>query len=384
MKSIFLLAVFFSLRLLAESPEEKRIQALEKRLNEIDVWYTEFYLESKGRMTPFLNEKILFGGFFETGILHLAGDDMPTQTSANSNALGVNIAAEFNERVHLVSQLVTVFSYNTENPHNNPALVPPQRGARFLQLLTLVAQGYLEIRDSERFTIQTGLGYVPFGHAFQLREPVLFKRRGGPQMVNYLNDSTVGIAFPLWMGIHIHGSAVFRESRAGYNLYSFSPSVNPQSLGAGGRLWINNTRGLTYGISYQSGKQALGSYSAIVADVTYRSSKFGIIAEYARNKSSGGTAEISSYYVEPYYIVDAGEWEIYSVVDFLNDRNRTVGGVPDPFEKLETGAGVNWMPVLNARYRLGFLKHDYLGDTDTINGQQRDYLSIDFSAGVAF
>lgn len=383
--NFFLLVIFFSaLRLLAQTPEEVRLQAIEKRLNDFDAWYTEYYLESKGRMAPFLSEKISFGGFFETGILHLTGEDMPTQTSANSNALGINIAAEFNERVRFVSQLISVFSYRLDNPHNNPALIPTQREYRFPEFLTLVAQGYLEIRNSELFSVQAGIGYVSFGRSLQLREPVLFKRRTGPQITNTLNDSTVGIAFPLWMGVHVMGSTIKGSDRVGYNLYSFSPSVNPKSLGGGGRLWLSNTQNLTLGISYQSGKQNLGAYSALGADVNFASAKYGFVAEYARNSTSGVSSQPSTYYFEPYYVLKAGEWVVYGAADYLNDRNRTVGGVPDPFEKWEFGGGINWLPLPNSRYRLGFLTHDYLGDTDTLAGQKRDYLSVDLSAGIAF
>lgn len=379
-----LIIVFSSWPVLALSPEELRLQAIEKRLNEFDAWYAQFYLESKGRMTPFLNEKIFFGGFFETGILHLAGEDMLTQTSANSNALGINLAAEFTERVHFVSQLISVFSYNLDNPNNNPSLTPSQREFRFPQFLTLVAQGYLELRDSEMFILQTGLGYVPFGRSLQQREPALFKRRGGPQITATLNDSTVGIAFPLWMGIHLQGSTIKGGDRIGYNLYSFSPSVNAKTMGAGGRLWLHNAKSLTYGISYQSGKQAVASYSAVGVDVNFSSSKYGFVAEYAQNSTSGVNSQASTYYVEPYYVLKAGEWVLYGVADYLSDRNRAVGGVPDPFERWQFGGGINWLPVANSRYRLGFLKHDYVGDTDSLAVQQRDYLSVDLSAGIAF
>lgn len=364
---------------------EQRLLEVERRLQDFEAWYNEFYLQSRNRVSPFLGEKISFGGFFESALSHIGGPDMESQTSANSHILGLNIAADFNEKNRFVTQILHAVGYSVSNPNNNPAVTPAKRTFGTAMIVTLVAQAYLEMRRSDLLTIQTGIGYVPYGISYQQRELILFRRRSGPQMLNTSDASSIGLAFPLWMGLHIYGSSSLEKGRAGYNLYTFTPSMNSKTIGGGGRVYWSDLSSLTVGLSTQTADQgARGYWNSYGADIKIERESSGIIAEYARSKSSGEQT-LESYYVEPYWNLDDGEWVLYVAADYINNPNHLAAvGVADPYEIWRYGFGANWLPMPNVRIRAGILKNDYLNSTDTIAGQERDNYAIDLSAGVAF
>ncbi len=368
----------------APKSAEQRLLEVERRLRELDEWYNEYYLQSKNRVSPFLGEKISFGGFFETAITHIGGPDMETQSSINSQLLGINLAAEFEDNTRFVTQIINGLSYTLSNANNNPGLTPAKRQFGAFAFGTLVAQAYLELRKSELVVLQMGLGYVPYGISQQQREPVLFRRRSGPQLASTSDGTSIGIAFPLWMGLHLSGSSSMEKGRTGYNLYTFTPTMNSKTIGGGSRLWWSDSQSLTLGLSLQTADQGTrGYWNSYGADIKYEAEKGGLVAEYAKSKSSG-EKDIESYYVEPYWTLKDGEWVIYVAADYINNPNRVVTSVADPYEIWRYGAGVNWLPIPNVRLRAGLLKNDYLNSTDTIAGQERDYYAIDLSAGVAF
>jgi hypothetical protein len=45
---------------------------------------------------------------------------------------------------------------------------------------------------------------------------------------------------------------------------------------------------------------------------------------------------------------------------------------------------VNWLPYSFTRFRFGLLYNDYVGSTATLAGADRNYFSLDLSAGVEF
>src|SRR5690606_14596546 len=108
-----------------------------------------------------------------------------------------------------VSQFITGLTTPLTNPHNDPrapSIAPnldEKRDYHSIFIGALVAQGYAEYILNPRLRIQAGLGYVPFGYYAQLREPVLFERRGGPQTIR-----TDNLFSPLWMGVNLVGSVV--------------------------------------------------------------------------------------------------------------------------------------------------------------------------------
>jgi len=370
----------------SKSPKstEQRIVELERRIHDFEEWYSEFYLGSKNRVSPFLGEKISLGGFFETAITHLGGPDMETQTSANSNSLGINLSAEFNEKTRFVTQLFHSAAYTFNNPNNNPALVPSKRSYGAPNILTVAAQAFIEIRSSDLFVVQSGLGYAPYGIAYSQRELILFRRRGGPQLLSASDATSIGIAFPLWIGVHVSGMSSMEKGRAGYHLYTFSPPMNSKTIGAGARGFWSDSQNLTLGLSMQTADQgARGYWNSYAADVKYESDRGGVVAEYAKSKSNG-EQELESYYVEPYWKLKEGEWVMYVTADYVHNPNRLSGAIADPYEIWRYGAGANWLPIPNVRLRAGILKNDYMNSTDTIAGQERDYYAIDLSAGVAF
>lgn len=377
-------AVFAAESTASTADLEKRVLELEQKQKAYDQWYTDFYVNAQNRVAPYLGEKISLGGFFETSLSRLEGPGMQTQTSANGQVLGINLAADFDESNKFVTQILTALGYPLLNPNNNPAVTPAQRAYGPAFYVTLVAQAYYEYTESEHLQIQLGEGYTPFGYAFQQREPVLFLRRGGPQLTTGSDSNTVGLAFPLWMGAHVHGVFFAESGRCGYNLYTFSPTTNSKSLGEGARLWKDFSENLTVGVSAQQGQLATQMFHAYAADIHYHYKNSGVTIEFARNEAADASASPKSYYIEPYMNFHEGQLVVYVAADYLDHPSHINIATPDPFERWQYAAGVNWLPLPNARLRLGYAVNDYIGTSAVLSGQDRDYSVVDFSAGIAF
>ncbi|MES2857047.1 MAG: hypothetical protein V4692_14355 [Bdellovibrionota bacterium] len=376
----------------AQAPSE--IDELRKRLDEIEKRQKETFIrstENRGSVKTYLGESLALGGFFETGMTAINGENTETQMSVNAHVLGINIAADFNERLRFVSQTLVALGYNLANPNNNPTVSATQREYTTLIYAAIPAQAYIEYSKSDLSNIQVGLGYVPFGRAYQQRELVLFARRGGPQMIGSGSGTSVGVANPLWMGVHAFGSksiAGTEGGRWGYDLYTHTPSVKPNTVGVGGRLWKADSEHLTYGYSIQSGTLRIGSYVSHGVDLALKYGEFAFVTEGAYNRNSNGDDVAHSFYFEPSYTFSEDEFLVFVAADYLdNPTATTVSGVtlvPDAFRRWLYGAGFNWIPVPFTRYRIAVLKHDYIGDTAVIADRNRDYYSLDLSAGIAF
>ncbi|HVK60410.1 MAG TPA: hypothetical protein VM432_02620 [Bdellovibrionales bacterium] len=362
-----------------------RIEQLEKKTDDAFIQSTS----GKNDVRSFLDDAISFGGFLETGIFAIAGPDTKTQISASANVLGINIAAEFNERLRFSTQVLSTFIFALENEHNNPRAIESQREFGPLVVFTVPVQGYIEYYFSDAFVLQGGLGYVPFGEAFQERDFVLFRRRGGPQMLSASGFADpVGVVDPLWRGIHARGSMAITSGRLGYDLYTHTPSSGADTLGVGARLWGSRSDRLVYGYSIQSGTSDGDSYQSHGVDLSLAMDDYGITAEAALNRASDGDVNVFSYYAEPFYSFNDDEFIVFLVADYidqgLNTTTTPTGVIPDPIRAWEYGAGVNWLPFPFTRFRFVYTRHDYVGDRAVIEGQNRDYDMIDLSAGVAF
>ena len=364
---------------------EQRINDLEQRQKEMNEWYSNFYLLGKGRVAPTLGTALTLGGFFETAVTHIYGPDTETQTSGNSHTLGLNFSAQYDEKTKFVAQTLTRLVIPLKNLNNNPDLTPPQRTFGGVFFFSIVAQGYLEHRFSDYFIVQTGLGYIPFGITYQQREPELFRLRSGSQMIAYDDGDTVGISTPLWMGVHVYGLIPANES-LGYNVYTFTPVSKQNTLGVGGRLWYKVSEKAKVGTSVQSGQQNKGSYFSHGFDLDLHYDKYGLITEYGYGNYSGNYLDSEFYYFEPYVKFAKDEWLFFLNAEFVNTPERTdiITRIPDPVKSWQYGGGFNWLPIPNARLRLTYLFHDYLAETDTLKGQERDYHTIDFSTAIAF
>lgn len=369
---------------------EERLRVIEKKMKELEAHETEVFnrsVEERGRVRTFLGDSISFGGFFESDLTGLSGADTPPQVSAHSNTLGLNITAVFDEKTRFVSQFLTGLTYVFANQHNDVRATPSQRMFTSPFFGALVAQAYSEMLISEAFNLELGLGYVPYGFAFQQREPVLFRRRGGPQLSQATSTSSPGIAHPLWMGALIHGSKPIEGfSRFGYSVYTFSPTSDTKTLGLGGRLWSTVSEDTTYGFSMQNGSMPGGSYTSYGIDVDRHAAWGGFTAEYAKNFLSDGSTVAESYYLEPYMNIESPKLIGFVAADYLdNPYNSTAGtAFVDPIKKWIIGGGLNWLPISYARFRIGVFTHRYQGPTSHSGGQKRDYDSYEFSTGIAF
>ena len=396
MQFLFLLLFIFYpvVSVSAEGPQqqaksiEQRLVELEEHKKVIEEWYASHYLDGKGRIMPYISDSILLGGFFQSSVTHMYGDDMKSQTATNSNGLGINLSAIFSDKIKFVTQTLTVLSVPLRNVYNNPSQpLFKQRQFAGLSVASTVTQGYLEISKNDAFNFQMGLGYVPFGYIFQQRELALFHKAGGPQMLGYPDSLNIGIATALWTGVHIYGQFPNLKERIGYNAYTFTAETKVTELGGGGRLWWAESDNLTMGVSVQAGPQRDDSHFITHGfDIDYRRGQYGVVAEYAYSDYSMGQLDAESYYVEPYMKFADGEWLAYVSTDYLSVPARLdpFTRAPDPIKIWEHSIGVNWLPIPNARIRLGYVRYDFVGETDTINGQKRDWNSIDFSAGIAF
>jgi len=386
LKPIFLALLTFVTHLSSGYADElqdlgERVKELERRQQED---FEEFHA-GRGLVRPYLKNGILLGGYFETGFTHLNGPDTASQHSSNSHLVGLNLSSDFTEQDRFVMQLQSGLGYSVSNPHNDPTATPSQRQFGSAAVVTALTQGFFEHRFTRLAIVQTGLGYTPFGHAFEQRELVLFKRRNGPNILRASATNNVGIAFPLWMGVHLHGSAPLGQNQIGYNAYTFSPSTKSSSIGTGSRFWYRYHEALTVGVSYQIGEQSQSAtYQSYGADLDLKLPSGGVTIEYARSSVSHGERGPESYYVTPYYNLIKNTVIVYSTADYVDNPNRLTGTTPDPYKLWSVGGGVNWLPLSNVRVRLGILNHNYVGVDSVKNGQDRDTQSVDLSLGLAF
>lgn len=374
----------------SSSSNDRRMRDIEQRMAELEKQNAEFqaqWLEGRGQAKSFFNNPIFIGGFFESAVTSIDGPNTESQTSANSHILGLNIAASLAEQFRFVTQVLTGLSYSLQNPHNNPNLTPSRRQYSGVNFGAIVAQAYVEYHRQPALRVQGGLGYAPFGHAFQQRELVLFKRRSGPQMINSSSSSSVGIAFPLWMGVHVFGAFPLKSQDWGYNVYTFSPFNNPKTLGLGSRLWLRSNTGTTVGLSGQEGKDGDENFTSHGLDINTKMGRYGLTGEYAQHTVTG-QSDSDSYYVEPFMTFHDDSFLIFAVFDYLNNSSytsvRSGTSIQDPYKRWNFGGGVNWLPTPYVRLRLTGLLHRYQGDTAEIAGQKRDYQSLDLSAGITF
>lgn len=387
MKKI-LFAVAIILYVVSAFADEK-YDALLKRIEQLEAQQEELIFQNADKRTQvnsFLNDQLTIGGFFEPAFTANKGPDTRFQAMTNSNILGINFAADFSPKLRFVSQVLTGLSYPTQNPNNDPRSVTlgQSKTRTFGNPIfgALVTQGYVEYTKSDLIKIQGGTGYVPFGYAFQQREVVLFVRRGGPQLIR-----TNTLASPLWAGVHLYGNLNKGKNEWGYNLYTTNPTDTPKMLGAGGRLWWSTDNDkLTAGVSSQVAKDNNHTDEVYGADVRYNLHPFIITSEFATHNTEGTNPW--AIYLEPSFYIYKDEVLLFTFADFMEaSKNTTVGAgqtLDDAYRKWEYGAGLNWLPTSYTRLRLSVTYNEYVGSRASMSGIDRDYVSVDLSAGVAF
>jgi len=368
---------------------------VQTRLNDLEKKQDEMFnqLESEQRkVQTFFDDRLYVGGFFESAVTGLWGSETATQFSVTPQNLALNIAADFNDSLRFNSQLLFTLANPLQNPDNDPNApsigLSPTRQFGSVTTTTAISQAYLEYGSTPEFTLQLGRGYVPFGIAFQLRDLVLFRRRGGPQMINANSPGNIVIAGGSWSGVHFGGTSRLKERQWGYDLYSLTPATDAATVGGGARVWTDAVSPFVIGFSTQVAKRHGYTYEAVGADLKVRVGRAGADAEYATNYTASGVGVSRSYYVEPYYTFFNDKWLIYGVADYLgNPLGQTIGSVvdlSDPFEKWEFGGGINWLPYTFTRFRVGLLYNDYEGSTAGTGGINRNHFALDLSAGVEF
>lgn len=388
MRILLLILILVSLPSLGHAQSEDRLDILTKRIEELERQQEELIIQSQTRGTPvnsFLRDSFTLGGFLETGITEIEGEDTDLQVINSSNILGFNLAADYSPQLHFASQFLTGLSYPLKNIHNNPDGEPAQREFGSFIFGAILTQGYVEYTFSPQFKIQAGLGYVPFGQALQQRELVLFWRRGGPQAIR-----TTNLVSQLWSGIHLLGDfAINGGGEWGYNFYTANPidTSDVQMMGVGGRLWISSYNDIfTGGVSGQVGKYSTGTDEILGADARLKFGRWVITSEYIRHVTDG--EDPYSYYVEPGVFLAEEKFILFGFGDYSQDpRNElktSTATIDDSYKKWEYGAGINWLPSAYTRFRLTFTYNDYIGSSARLKGQNRDYHSVDLSVGVAF
>ncbi|MES2527888.1 MAG: hypothetical protein V4598_12420 [Bdellovibrionota bacterium] len=357
-----------------------QIEALTKRIEQLESQQEELILSQgsqTNRVNSFLRDDLTFGGFFESGFSTFDGPDTRFQSMYSGSTFGLNLSAQFSEKLRFVNQTITVLSYPLLNAHNNPVLTPKHREYGDPIFAATVTIGYLEMPLSPNLILQTGIGYVPFGYAAQQRETVLFIRRGGPQVLR-----TSNLIQPLWGGVHLAGT--FRPANAGFNLYTVNPLDKSNTSGLGGRLWANSADDiLRAGVSTQIMKFGGHTSEIIGADLVLNSERFLVTSEYVNHMTGEGRNPWTAY-IEPAIKLHDGEVLLFVFSDYADDALVELGPVYDPMIRWENGVGINWLPTSNTRFRATAAREEYLGKNSTIAGQNRDWWYFDLSAGVAF
>lgn len=358
-----------------------------KRLDTVIQRLSTKVFKQEEKVKPFLSQSLSFGGFFENSAHSIWGPNTPSQIVADRHKLGINLSAELAPQFHLVSQFTLALNYAFRNPHNNPnhniANLPTSRSYSDIVFGALLSQVFLEYKSRPWFNIQSGIGYVPFGKAFQVRDPVLFRRQLGPQFIRTNGINSVIIAHPFWEGLHIYGSI---SKNWNYNIYTLSSLDHSGKMGLGTRLWWQASPWLTLGASTQNAQRQGASYFAYGADADFNFNSFGFLTEYGRNESP--LAHLTSYYGQLYFRFLSKKLTLHFDADYLNNLLGTTSfgslSVSDPYVKWEYGTGINYQVLPNVKLRMIYLVHDYTGITSNPNGQNRDYNSIGLSTGVSF
>lgn len=370
------------------SQDRDPLQELTERIEELERQQEELIIQSHGRgnkVNSFLQDNLTIGGFVESGILGFEGPDTDLQVMNTSNLLGLNIAADFSPRLHLVTQTITFLSYSFQNQHNNPQAIPDQREFKEMSFTAVLAQGYLEYTFSRQLRLQAGLGYVPFGSAYQQRDFILFWRRRGPQILR-----TTHLLTPLWHGLHLLGQFPRHNGGEwGYNLYTANPIDPSQNrvMGGGGRIWMSSSNErIIGGLSGFMAKFGSGTDETVGADLRVRENTFQLMTEYARHVTESD--DPWSAYLETGIFVKDETILLFGFGDYAESPLSSVtlgqNKIPDDYKKWEYGIGVNWLPTSYTRFRMTLTQHEYVGENATVQGQDRDYHSVDFSVGVAF
>ncbi len=315
------------------------------------------------------------------------GPDTPSETLADRHKLGINLSAELGSKFRFVSQFTMGFNFPLRNEHNNPShgstLLPLNRSHGDLSFGSVLSQAFGEYDLGKSLKFKFGMGYVPFGRAFQIREPVLFLRHQGPQLIRTASASEIIIADPFWKGLHLQGNLF---EKIGFNLYTLSSLDHSGKLGLGARLWSKLNSNITLGLSTQSAERSNSNYLAYASDLNVKFKNFGVQVEYAVNDSDLGT--VSSYYIQPYLKLLNRKLTLHLDIDYMKNilGLTTLGNasVSDPYRKWEYGIGLNYQFLPNVKVRLGFLMHDYIDSTAVIVSQDRDYFTVSNSWGISF
>ncbi len=378
--------IFLSLIFTSSVLAQVTLEDLQKRIEQLENQQADLVLNSsepKTVVNAFLNDNLTLGGFLEPSYTYLSGPNTKTQSLNASNILGLNLSAEYGPRYRFVSQILTGLVINIENPHNNPDAAPNLPGTREYRNYffgTVLTQGYLEYSHSRMFNFQGGLGYAPFGYAPQQRELVLFIRRGGPQLLR-----SGDLLAPIWQGFHLFGSKNMNRNEVGYNVYTFASPKKLRSSGLGSRLWISTpNEKIEGGISAQIGKNDKDTFETVGTDIKIESFPYILKSEFAQYISSD--PDSWTFYIEPSVYISGEELLLYVFGDYVNNRRNevTTTSKGDPYKKWEYGTGLNWLPTSYTRLRFGVTFHDYVGKRAISGRINRDYLSVDISAGVAF
>jgi hypothetical protein len=394
-------AAFFALAIIAIA-SDSLVQAqdssnIQQRLDDLEQTQDEIFQQltsEQGKVGTFLDDRLSIGGFFETAVTGIWGNGTRTQFSTTPNNLALDLSAVFSDSFRFNSQTLFTLSYPLDNSDNDPNAaslgLPASRGFDLLTTAVTVPLAYFEYGSNPEIAVQAGRGFAPFGIAYQLRDLVLFRRRGGPQMIgaNANTPGNVVIASGTWSGVHLGGSFRALKGHLGYDLYTLTPGSSTGTIGGGARAWIDLLPSLTWGVSTQAAKMHGYTFEVIGTDLKLKTGRFGMDMEYAAHYSASGVGVARSYYAEPYYTFLNEKFLIYGAVDYLgNPFGETIGLVStglDPYEKFELGGGVNWLPFSYTRFRLGLLYNDYVGSTANLAGAERNYFSLDLSAGVEF
>lgn len=368
---------FVASPLLAAPPKnaslEERVRALEQKTDASRKYAEE---GESGKVETFLSEKISLGGFFEHSMTGIFSQDHSSKFSADSYILGLNLSAKLHEKFHFVNQTLFFLAFPLNNQHDATQRAfgnTPAFGSLF-------AHAYGEYAASERFRLQMGVGWVPFGISLANRELPVLLRRLGPQL------ASGGLPMPsaAWTGLHVLGEIPITHGTWGYHLYSATPGTDANMIGGGSRLWWASPQGkLKLGASSQIVDRSTDTVFNLGGDVEWKFKRFGATAEYMRSLSSG--EDLWTAYAQPYVQLAQGKWVLHADVDYANrPLHFSDGAAAVPFQKWELGGGVNWLPWSFLRARLLVLYNNYTGSSASTGGKTNDYYTVEYSTGIEF
>ncbi len=202
------------------------------------------------------------------------------------------------------------------------------------------------------------------------------------------------------MGVSVNYNYNLQRGFIESSLYAGSSNVGASRIVNGYRLGYRSENGqLKVGTSMQTGQRAAHDrYYTFGFDAKVELGAFGMRSEFfftdLRPGVYGQDSNPMSFYFEPWYHLVHNRHVLYGRVDYLHDtiglykvdhdRNSATSAIVDPVELYEFTLGYNYLPWPYWRISFGVTQSQYVGKHSHLNGEKRDFTSLEWGTVLSF